>query len=206
MYSTASGVRTTVFRATSAAIALLAFVPTHAFAQEGSGQSVNLLEPNAGLMVWTLLIFALLVGVLLKFAYKPLFAAVEERERALEEAVEGAKRDREAAAAHLKDQLANLETAKVEAQKIIADSRQTAEKVRADLLEQTKAQQGEMLESARRVIESEKVKAVGELRTEAIELAIAGASKVINQNLDSAGNRQIVESFLASLNTPSAKR
>ena len=151
-------------------------------------------------------VFLLLCGVLLKFAYKPLFAAVEARERALEEAVEGAKRDREAAAVHLKEQLANLEAAKVEAQKIIADSRQTAEKVRADLLEQTKAQQGEMLESARRVIEGEKVKAVGELRSEAIELAIAGASKVINQNLDSASNRQIVESFLASLNTPTAKK
>lgn len=198
-------VRTSVLRVTSAATtfasALLAFVPSQVFAQEEAHGPVNLLEPNVGLMVWTVLIFFVLFFVLLKFAYKPLFSLVEARERALEEAVDGAKRDREAAAVHLATQLASLETAKVEAQKIIADSRLTAEKVRADLLEQTKGQQADMLDSARRSIESEKVAAVAEMREEAIELAIAGASKVIDKNLDSASNRQIVEGFLASLNT-----
>jgi len=195
-------------RALAGAVALLTMVPTLAGGQEHAAESgpPNLLMPQAGLMFWTLIIFVILFVVLTKFAYKPLFAAVESREKALEDAVEGAKRDREAAAVHLATQLANLESAKVEAQKIIADSRLTAEKVRADLLEQTKAQQTEMLESARRMIESEKVAAVAEMRAEAIDLAIAGASKVIDKNLDSAGNRQIVEGFLASLNTQPAKR
>lgn len=183
---------------------LVLALPAAAFAQEESGP-VNLLAPSAGLMVWTLLIFGVLVFVLARFAYKPLFAMVVQRERSLEEAVDGARRDREAAAAHLTTQLANLEQAKVEAQKIIADSRLTAEKVRTDLLEVTKAQQTEMLDSARRMIASEKEAANADLRLEAIELAIAGASKVIDRNLDSASNREIVEGFLASLDTQSAK-
>ena len=193
----------TMLRPAFAIFALLT-APARAFAQEEAGP-VNLLAPNAGLMVWTLLIFLILLIVLYAFAYKPLFSMVEAREQALEDAVEGAKRDREAAAVHLKEQLANLEAARVQAQQIIADSRQTAEKVRADLLEQTKAQQGEMLDSARRVIESEKISALGELRAQAVELAIAGASKVIDKNLDTASNRQIVESFLASLGPQPAK-
>jgi F-type H+-transporting ATPase subunit b len=49
------------------------------------------------------------------------------------------------------------------------------------------------------VIESERGAAVAQLRREAVELAIAGASRVIDKNLDSAANRQIVESFLGSL-------
>jgi F-type H+-transporting ATPase subunit b len=198
-------VRVAALRVAPAAIALLIAAPTVAFGQSEATGSVNLLEPKAGLMVWTLVVFLVLLFVLSKFAYKPLFALVEEREAALEAAVDGAKRDRAAAAAHLQTQLAALESAKVEAQKIIADSRQTAEKVRADLLEQTKTQQTDMLESARRVIESEKVAAVADMRIQAIDLAIAGASKVISQNLDSANNRQIVESFLSSLNTQTAK-
>ena len=198
-------VSTDALRVAGVATALLALVPTRVFAQEEAHGPVNLLEPNAGLMFWTLLIFLVLFGVLWKFAYGPLFSLVEAREKSLEDAVEGAKRDREAAAVHLKEQLANLEAAKVQAQQVIADSRQTAEKVRADLLEQTKAQQGEMLESARRAIEAEKVTAAADMRMQAIELAIAGASKVIDKNLDSASNRQIVESFLASLNTPAKK-
>lgn len=189
--------------------ALLMMVPTLASAQEHAAAAEgppNLLAPSAGLMFWTLVIFIIMLIVLGKYAYKPLFAAVESREKALEDAVEGAKRDREAAAQHLSTQLATLEASKVEAQKIIADSRQMAEKVRTDLLEQTKAQQTEMLESARRMIESEKTAAIADMRAQAIELAIAGASKVIDKNLDATSNRQIVEGFLASLNTQPAKR
>jgi F-type H+-transporting ATPase subunit b len=56
-----------------------------------------------------------------------------------------------------------------------------------------------MLERARREIETEKDRAVAQLRREAVNLAIAGASKVIEQNLDNTKNRQLVEGFLSSL-------
>ena len=57
----------------------------------------------------------------------------------------------------------------------------------------------QMLERARREIETEKSKAVDEIRREAIDLAIAGAGKVIEKNLDDAANRKLVEGYLASL-------
>lgn len=179
--------------------AALMFTATPALAAEGEGGPVNLLAPNPGLMVWTLVIFVILMFVLSKYAFKPLFAAVEAREKALEDAIAGAARDREEAAQLLARQRAHLETARTEAQAIVADSRATAERLRGDLMAQTKQQQEEMIEQARRVIESEKTAAIETLRREAIDLAIAGASRVIEQNLDSAGNRQIVESFLSSL-------
>ncbi|MBL0172742.1 MAG: F0F1 ATP synthase subunit B [Gemmatimonadaceae bacterium] len=170
-----------------------------AFAAEPEGGPVNLLAPNPGLMFWTLIIFVVLMIVLSKYAYKPLFAAVEAREKALEDAIEGAKRDRAEAEQLLAQQRAQLEAARTEAQSIIADSRAMSEKMRSELLAQTKEQQSEMIEQARRAIDGEKVAAIAELRKEAVELAIAGASRVIEKNLDSTGNRQIVESFLSSL-------
>ena len=175
-----------------------------AFASETEGP-VNLLDPKVGLMFWTLIIFGLLFTVLAKFAFKPLFAAVEAREKALEDAIDGAKRDRAAAEEALAAQRAQLEAARTEAQQIIADSRATAEKMRNDLMAQTKQQQEEMIEQARRAIDGEKSAAIAALRTEAIDLAIAGASRVIEQNLDSQSNRKIVESFLASLDGKGAR-
>ena len=189
-----------VARRTGALAVLLAVIASPAFASEAAQSGPpNLLDPNVGVMAWTLVIFVLLLVVLSKFAFKPIFAAVEAREKALEDAIEGAKRDRAAAESMLAQQKAHLETARTEAQQIIADSRATADKMRTDLLAQTKSQQEEMIEQARRAIESEKAAAIAALRTEAIDLAIAGASRVIEQNLDSTGNRKIVESFLASL-------
>jgi len=183
------------------AASLLAATP--AFAQEGE-ERVNLLEPHAGLMFWTLLIFIVLLVVLSRFAFKPLTAAVAARERALEEAISGAKRDREEAAKLMEEQRRQLAEARNEAQRYIAEGRAMGEKMRADMLEETRLQQQELLDRARRDIDAEKERAIAELRREAVDLAIAGASKVIERNLDDQANRALVEAFLSSLSTAKA--
>jgi len=50
------------------------------------------------------------------------------------------------------------------------------------------------------------VRAIAEMRHEAVDLAIAGAGKVIEKNLDDESNRRIVENFLASIPITPAKR
>ena len=163
----------------------------------------SLLEPSYGLMVWTLVIFVTLGFILSKYAFGPITAAVAAREQALEDAIAGAKLDREEAAKLLAEHRANLAASRDEAQKIIADARIAAERVRAELVEQAHGEQASMLARARQEIESEKTRAIAELRREAVDLAIAGASKVIEKNLDQDSNRKLVESFLASV-TPAA--
>jgi F-type H+-transporting ATPase subunit b len=163
------------------------------------GESVNLLSPEGGLMFWTLIIFIVLMVVLSKFAFKPMLAAGEAREKALQDAIDAAKRDREESERVLAEHRAQLEKARGEAQKLIADGRATAEKLRNDLIEQTRAQQQEMMERARRDIENEKNNAIASLRREAVDLAIAGAGKVLERNLDSESNRKLVEGYLSSV-------
>jgi F-type H+-transporting ATPase subunit b len=150
-------------------------------------------------MFWTLIIFALLLVVLSRYAFKPMLAAVEAREQLLQDSLDRAKRDREEAAALLAEHRAQLESARAEAQKLIADGRSTAEKMRNDMLDATRTQQSELLERAKRDIEGEKSRAIAELRREAVDLAIAGATRVIERNLDTDANRRIVETFLGSL-------
>jgi len=171
-----------------------------AAASEGAEAAKGgLLSPSGGLMFWTLIIFLILSFILSRYAFKPITEAVEKREKALEDAIAEAKADREGAAALLADHRAQLEGARAEAQKLIVEGRAIGEKVRADMIEETRAQQQDMLERARREIEAEKSRAIAELRKEAVDLAIAGASKVIEKNLDDDSNRRIVESFLSSI-------
>jgi len=169
-----------------------------AFAQEHEAPA-GLMDVKFNLMFWTLVIFGILYFLLSKFAFGPITAAVEAREKALEEAIEGAKRDREAAAALLREHQASIDAARGEAQKLIGEGRAVGEKVRADMLEETRKEQQDMLERARREIEAEKVRAIAEMRREAVELALAGATKVIEQNLQSDANRRLVESYLGQL-------
>ena len=174
-------------------------------AAAAEGEPVNLLSPHGGLMFWTLLIFLVLFFVLWKFAFGPITAAVEQRERALEEAIAGAKRDREEAAKLLAEHKTQMEQARAEAQRMIAEGRAIGEKMRTDMLAETRGQQQELLDRARRDIAAERDSAIAQLRREAVDLAIAGAGRVIEKNMDSAQNRRLVEEFLAGLDAKTVK-
>lgn len=163
--------------------------------------SQGLMSIQLNLMFWTVVIFGILYLILKRYAYPVILAAVEAREKALADALAAAKADRDEAARILSEQRAQIEGARDEAQKLIADARSLSEKSRADLLERTRQEQQELLERARRDIAGERDKAIAQLRKEAVDLAIAGASKVVEANLDTEKNRAIVESFLSSLAT-----
>lgn len=169
-------------------------------APPASGGTLMSLQTN--LMFWTLLIFLVLFFLLTKLAFKPITAAVEAREKSLEDALAAAKRDREEAAQLLADHKKQIDAARGEAQKVIADARTTAEKMRSDLLEKARAEQQATIERAAQEIQREKERAVAELRHAAVEMAILGASRVIEENLDSDKNRRLVEQFLSTVQPP----
>lgn len=169
-------------------------------------ESTNLLSLHGGLMFWTLVIFIILLFVLSKYAFKPITAAVVAREAALQKAIDDAWRDREEAARVLAEHRAALDAARADAQRLIVEGREAGERVRAEITEQARAEQQEMMERVRREIGSEKERAIAELRREAVDLAIRGAGKVIERNLDDAANRRLVEEFLASVSTTRGTR
>ena len=190
-------------RTLSLSIAILISNAASLFAQGGEPGAAqgggSLMEIRLNLMIWTLVIFALLYALLRWKAFPAILGAVEQREKALQDAIDNAKRDREEAQRLLENHRQQIEAARGEAQRLIADGRAVAEKMRSDMIEQTHQEQQNLLERARREIEAEKERAVAQLRREAVNLAIAGASKVIEANLDSTKNRQLVEAFLSSI-------
>jgi F-type H+-transporting ATPase subunit b len=189
-------------RILSYAASLLATTATAALAQDhAAAPNAGVMDIRVNLMFYTLVIFGITFFLAKKYFYPQILAAVEAREKALEDALEGAKRDREAAAALLAQHTAQLEAGRGEAQMFIADARQIAERMRAEAIETTRKEQSEMLERAKRDIEGEKEKAIAMLRREAVELAIMGAGKVIEENLDNDKNRKLVESYLSSVGT-----
>lgn len=178
---------------------LLLLIQEHGAAEGAEAAKGGLLSPSGGLMFWTLVIFILLFIILSRAAFKPMLAAVEAREKSLEDAINKAQADRDAAAKLLAEHQAQLDNSRAEAQKLIADGRAVGEKVRAEMIEETRTQQADMLDRARREIDAEKQRAIADLRREAVDLAIAGAGKVIEKNLDDQSNRTIVESFLSTI-------
>jgi F-type H+-transporting ATPase subunit b len=159
------------------------------------------LTVEPGLMIWTVVVFVALLAILKKFAWPALLGAVEARERALEEQLAEAERNRAEAAQLLAQHEKLLAEGRAAAHGLLAEARAAAEKERALAIEKTRQEQEELLERARRDIIAERERAVAELRREAVDLSLAAASKLIGERLNSDSDRKIVQEYLASLDT-----
>jgi F-type H+-transporting ATPase subunit b len=167
-------------------------------AAEGTGPA-SPFEVNFGLFFWTWLVFITLFLLLKRFAWPAIVKATEEREHAIAKQLEEAKTLNAEAAAHLAEQQKLLGEARSQGQQLLADAKQAADRERSLVLEKTKQAQDALLERAKRDIATEREKALRALREEAVDLSLAVASKLIEQRLDSDGDRKLVVSYLGSL-------
>lgn len=156
-------------------------------------------EVEFGLFFWTWLVFFALLFTLKKFAWPAIVRATEERERKIALQLEETEKMNAAAQEALAEHRRLLDGAKEEATKLITDAKTVAEKERENLIAKTRADQEQMLERAKREIEAERERAVTDLRREAVELSLAAASKLVESNLDDAGNRKLVTDYLSSI-------
>ena len=165
-------------------------------AQEGGAGPLTV---DGGLVIWTLVVFGLLLLILRRAAWPVLLAAVRERERRLEEQLAQAQHDRAEAAALLEERKRLLAGAKAQAQELLAQAKAVADKERATLLAKAREEYEELLGRARKDIEDERSKAILALRREAVDLSIAAAAKLLEAELDTEANRRLVTEYLATL-------
>ena len=171
-------------------------------AAEAEGAGRGPFSINPGLMIWTLVIFGLLLLILAKTAWPAILKAVEEREQRIQDQLDAAAKANAEAQRLLADYHSQLAAAKAEAQDIVAQGRTAGDKLRDEIVAKGRTEQEELLARARREIAIERDKAVAELRREAVELSIAAATKVIERNLDTEADRKLVQDYLARLHTP----
>ena len=170
--------------------------------QEAAGEAAHEVTPfsiNPGLIIWTLVVFGLLMAILWKYGWPALLKSVEEREARIAKQLADAERANAEAARLLEQHRQAMVQARVEAQEIVATAKSVAQKEREQLLARTREEQEQLLERARRDIEGEKEKAILALRREAVELSIAAATKLVQSNLDSDANRRLVLEYLATI-------
>jgi len=168
-----------------------------AAASEGGGGA--LLQPEIGTIFWTLLTFVSMVLILRRFAWKPLLAAIDAREKSIRDAIEQADRDRERAEGLVKEHRDLLAEARRERAEAVEQGQRDAERVKDEILAKARAQRDQVLKQTEEQVEAGLRKARGELRSTAVDLAILAAEKLLTRNLDDATQRKLVEEHLADL-------
>ncbi len=161
---------------------------------------MDLIIPSAGLIFWQLFGFLALLFILIKFAWKPMLAALAEREASIDGALKAAEQAR--------NEMANL---KAENEKLLQEARlerdtilRKAQEASAKMIEDAKTEAGKqgalMIENAKAVIETEKKAALAEVKTQVAMLTLDVTEKLLRKNLsDEKAQSALVDEFIKDL-------
>ena len=161
--------------------------------------SSPLIKVTPGLMIWTLVCFAITFFVLRKYAFGPIQRVIDERRERIRQSIEEADRAREEARNLLEEHRKLVGRAKAEAEDILAEARRVADAQRDRVREETEVDRQRRLEETKRQIEAETQRALEQIRAEVAELTLVATSKVTGKVLDRDDHRKLIEDAIGEL-------
>ena len=165
---------------------------------------MNLLEDfSIGLFFWQTLLFVLLLLLLKKYAWKPMLAAVNDREEGIKNALDSAEKAKLEMQNLQADNQKLLKEARSERESMLKEAREIKNKMIEDAKDQAKEEAGKLVAQAQASIETEKKAAIAELKSQVANLSIEIAEKVVREELSNKDKQiKLVESMLgeATLN------
>src|SRR2546421_10354962 len=159
----------------------------------------SLIKVTPGLMIWTLVCFAITFFVLRRYAFGPIQKMMDERRERIRQSIEEADRAREEARELLEEHRALIASARQDAEGILLEARRVSEAQRERVREEIEADRQRRLEDTRRQIEAETRRALDQIRAEVAELTLIAAEKVTGKALDAADQRRLIDEAIAGL-------
>jgi F-type H+-transporting ATPase subunit b len=160
----------------------------------------NIIMPAPGSIIWTILVFVVLLLVLRKFTWKPILEALQRREDGIRNNIAEAEKSRQEAKELLQQYQTQLDQARKEAQKMIGEASTKAEAIHQERKKELETESRAIIEKARLEIEQERQKVVQDLRGEVVEIALTAAGKVIGQALRAEDHRALIDREIEKLN------
>ena len=161
--------------------------------------SSGLIKVVPGLMIWTLIAFAITYFVLRRYAFGPIQRVIDDRRERIRQSIEEADRAREEARNLLEEHRKLVGQAKQEAEEILAESRRVSDSLRERVREETEADRQRRLEETKRQIEAETQRALEQIRAEVAELTLVATAKVTGKVLDRDDHRRLIEDAIGDL-------
>lgn len=158
---------------------------------------MDLITPEFGLVFWTGIMFLLLLGILRKFAWKPILGAVSDREEGIKKALASAEKARLEMQNLQADNERILKEARAEREALLKEAREIKAKIVADAKDEAQTQANKMIEQAQTAIASEKKSAMAELKNHVASLSVEIAEKMVREQLSSKDKQlKLVEELL----------
>jgi F-type H+-transporting ATPase subunit b len=158
-----------------------------------------MLQFEPGLMVWTIIIFLLLVVLLRKLAWKPIVGALDERTRHITDSLEKAEAAQRAAENARAEYEAMMAKASKEAQELIARSRKAAETTRDEIVAKAQTESEQLRQRTIREIDLARQKALEEIKHTAAQLSVDIAGKIIGRSLAAKDHQDLIRQALREM-------
>jgi F-type H+-transporting ATPase subunit b len=176
---------------------MLAFLPLAQAAEEES--SGGLIDVVPGLMIWTLICFAITFFVLRKYAFGPIQRTIDERRDRIRKAVDEADRARDEARELLEQHRALLGEAKGEAAEILADARRVSDAQIERVKHEAEEERQRRLDETKRQIDAETKRSIDAIRSEVADLTLEATARVTGKVLDAEDQKRLIDEALSEL-------
>lgn len=177
--------------------ALLVAIPAFAAPEgeaggHGEGE-INIFAGDFGNILWTVVIFLLVIVVLRGFAWSPILENLKKREDFIRDSLDQAKDHRDAAQATLKEYEQKLVSARAEATAIVEEGRRDAEVLRQKIESDARAEAEKMVSRAKREIQIARETAVKELYDLSGRLATGIAAHILGRELKIEDQERMID-------------
>jgi F-type H+-transporting ATPase subunit b len=158
-----------------------------------------LIDPNPGLMIWTLVCFAITFFVLRRFAFGPVQRIIDERRQRIRQALDEADNARNEARRLLEEHRALMQQARGDAEEILAETRRVADAQRERLKGELEEERQRRLEDTSKQIQAETRRALELIRVEVADLTLVATSKVTGKVLTDEDHRRLIQEAIGEL-------
>lgn len=145
---------------------------------------MDLLIPEFGLILWTLLAFGIVFFILKKYAWKPILKSLKEREDHIADSLATAAKVKAEMIELKSENEALLAKAREERGLMIKEAKETSERMIADAKDKAKTEYDRILLNAQSSIEQQKMAALTDVKNQVGNLVIEVAEKILRRELN----------------------
>jgi F-type H+-transporting ATPase subunit b len=162
-------------------------------------ENIGPLAISPALVITQAIGFLILLWLLNRFVFTPIFAILDERQKTIQETYDQLDQDRarmEETRRQYEERLAAIES---DARERIQAAVKEAQQLRDNLVADAQKQAESIVESGRNEVERERQKAFLEMRGQIVSLTVAAAGKLVGESLDDARHAKLVDDFISSI-------
>ena len=157
---------------------------------------MNLLTPEFGLLIWTLLAFLVVFFVLGKFAWPAIVKGLKQREQGIADSLATAERVRAEMAQLKNENEALLAKAREERAQLLKEARETKDKIVNEAKEQAKTEANKIIVEAQAAINTQKMAALTDVKNQIGKLVVEVSEKLLRKEL---ANKDAQEAHIKGL-------